>query len=60
MDQRTSAEELDHRQDHVLQQLAELNARVESLVNVYLRARDPRARDVGASEPTKADSPNGR
>jgi hypothetical protein len=60
MDQRTTADELDHRQDHVLQQLAELNARVESLVNACLKARDQRARDINASERAAADGPHRR
>jgi hypothetical protein len=56
MDQPTTIEELDHRQDHVLQQLAELNARVEALVGACLKERHRTNQGVNPSEPTTADS----
>ena len=40
MDQRALIEDLDTRQNDVLDRLAELNARVESLLNECLAARD--------------------
>jgi hypothetical protein len=40
MDQRDLIEDLDTRQNDVLDRLAELNARVESLLNECLAARD--------------------
>jgi hypothetical protein len=40
MDQRELIEDLDTRQNDVLDRLAELNARVESLLNECLAARD--------------------
>jgi hypothetical protein len=40
MDQHTTIEELDHRQEDVLQRLDELNSRIESLLNSCLKARD--------------------
>ena len=47
MDQRDLIEDLDTRQNHVLDRLAELNARVESLLNECLAARDEALKAAG-------------
>lgn len=47
-------DELESRQNDVLNRLAELNARVEGLLNECLAARDARLQEMDKSKPTVA------
>ena len=51
MDERALIEDLDARQNTVLDRLAELNARVESLLNECLAARDQSLKTVEEERP---------
>ena len=56
--QRTLIDEIDDRQNELLEQLAALNTRVEELLNTCLQAREQERVDAGEGESSIPGGPN--